>query len=264
MPATVASHLISCATPCAATVTMRRQELSIREQTVSQPHQQPMAGYGPAGTQPPGGYYSAAGAPGSGATPGYPPPPAQPTFQVRTVKHTGGLIFWLNQRYTTTGSYAQCEAAIDDAQKHCMLAGWWSVGSLLWNPISLSQNASARTALRRQAQQAHDYAVWWTTYYGGLQNTAVWTPPPAQPARRKWWLWIPLVFIGLNILLFILLLIIGLVTEHADHRSGDAALGSRAHAGQPLAMIYSPLSTADAARPARPDAGGASLAPSAA
>ena len=86
--------------------------------------------------------------------PSYPPPPVEPTFQVRTVKHTGALIFWLNQRYTTTGTYAQCQAAIDQAQQHCILAGWWSIASLLWNPISLSQNASARKTLRQQAQQA--------------------------------------------------------------------------------------------------------------
>jgi hypothetical protein len=153
---------------------------------------------------------------------GYPPPPAEPSFQVRTVKHTGALIFWMNQRYTTTGSYAQCEAAIDEAQQYCMLLGWWSMVSLLWNPISLSQNATARKALRQQAQQAHDYALWWATYYGGgAQNTPVWTPPPPQPARRKWWLWIPLAVIGLTVGLFILLAIIGALTSHGHHHGGD-------------------------------------------
>lgn len=190
---------------------------------MSQPYeQQPGAGYSPAGAQPPGGYYPAPAAPTSAAPPGYPPPPAEPIFQVRTVKHTGAVIFWMNQRYTTTGSYAECEAAIDDAWQHCMLFGWWSIGSLLWNPISLSQNSSTRRALRQQAQQTHDYATWWATYYGGgPQRTPVWTPPPPQSRRRKWWHWIPLAFIGLIVGLIILSGIIGAVTSKGHHHSGD-------------------------------------------
>lgn len=110
--------------------------------------------------------------PRTGQAAGYPPPPAEPIFQVRTVKHTGAMVIWINQRRTTTGTYAQCSAAIDAAQQHCLLVGWWSIASLLWNPISLSENASARRALRRQAQQAHEYAVWWATYYNGTSAHA--------------------------------------------------------------------------------------------
>jgi hypothetical protein len=105
--------------------------------------------------------------PGHPATPGYPPAPVEPVFRVQTIKHTGALLLWINQRRTTTGSYAQCEAAIRAAQRHCLIAGWWSFVSLLWNPIALSHNASARTTLRQQAAEAHAYAVWWHTYYGG-------------------------------------------------------------------------------------------------
>jgi hypothetical protein len=104
--------------------------------------------------------------PQTGQPVGHPPPPAGPIFQVRTVKHTGAMIIWVNQRSTTSGTFAQCSAAIDAAQQHCLLFGWWSVASLLWNPISLAQNASARKALRKQAQHAHDYALWWARYYG--------------------------------------------------------------------------------------------------
>ncbi len=153
--------------------------------------------------------------------PSYPPPAVEPIFQVRTVKHTGALIFWMNQRSTTTGSYAQCEAAIDAAQQHCMLAGWWSLASILWNPISLSQNASARKNLRLQGQQAHDYAVWWSTYYGGGPHQPVWTPPPPQPGPRKWWLWLPLAFIGLFIALVVVLGIIGSADDHKHRHDYD-------------------------------------------
>jgi hypothetical protein len=82
------------------------------------------------------------------------------------------MVIWINQRRTTTGTYAQCSAAIEAAQQHCMLLGWWSIASLLWNPISLSENASARRALRRQVQHAHEYAVWWATYYNGTSAHA--------------------------------------------------------------------------------------------
>lgn len=99
--------------------------------------------------------------------PAYPPPPAVPVFTVRTVKHSGALIIWINQSYTVTGTYAQCQAAIDDARRHCLLAGWWSIGSLLWNPIALAANSNARKSLIAQAHHAHQYALWWHTYYGG-------------------------------------------------------------------------------------------------
>jgi hypothetical protein len=151
--------------------------------------------------------------------PSYPPPPAEPVFQVRTVKHTGAMIFWMNQRSTTTGTYAQCEAAIDEAQQYCLLLGWWSIASLLWNPISLSQNANARKNLQLQGRQAHDYAVWWATYHGGgTQRMPVWTPPPTQPARRKWWLWLPVAFVGS---LLALVIVLGAVGGHKHHHDTD-------------------------------------------
>jgi hypothetical protein len=111
-----------------------------------------------------------------------PPPPLQPVFQVTVTKHTGALFFWYNQRRTVTGSYAQCEAAIKAAQLHNVLFGWWSIASLLWNPISLGRNVSARKALRQQADQAQHYAQWWTaTYGGGPQHAPGWAPPPGPP-----------------------------------------------------------------------------------
>jgi hypothetical protein len=127
------------------------------------------------------------GAPGR---PGGPPPapPGEPVFQVTVTKHTGGLFFWYNQRRTVTGTYAHCEAAIKQAQLHNLLVGWWSIASLLLNPIALSRNASARKALRQQAEQAQQYAQWWTANYGGPRYAPVWTPPPTSPGppRRNW------------------------------------------------------------------------------
>ena len=76
----------------------------------------------------------------------------QPVFQVRVTKHTGLAIAWYNQRYTVTGTLQQCEAAISQAQQHNLLAGWWSLASVLvWNWVALLENHSARKALRHQA-----------------------------------------------------------------------------------------------------------------
>jgi hypothetical protein len=81
-------------------------------------------------------------------------PSGEPLYQVTVTRHTGLLIMWWNQRNTITGTYAQCEAAIDDARTYCLIAGWWSLASLLvWNWVSLVQNASARRSLRQLVAQ---------------------------------------------------------------------------------------------------------------
>ncbi|KEP42284.1 hypothetical protein MKSMC1_25760 [Mycobacterium kansasii] len=65
-------------------------------------------------------------------------------------------ILMLNQTYTVTGTFAECEAALRGALVHNLLLGWWSLASLLiWNWVALVENHSARTTLRRQAAQAH-------------------------------------------------------------------------------------------------------------
>ncbi len=89
----------------------------------------------------------------------YPPPPPtgnQPLFQVRIRKHTGAVVLMFNQTYTVTGTFAQCEAALHDALLHNLLAGWWSMASILgWNWVALLENHNARKNLRRQAAQAY-------------------------------------------------------------------------------------------------------------
>jgi len=150
-----------------------------------------------------------------------PRPRDEPIFQVRTTKHTGALFAWFNQRTVVTGTYAQCVAAINDAQTHNMLAGWWSVGSLLWNPISLSQNASARTDLARQAHDAAGYGQWWAANHGAVDPSyRPWAEPPYVPPR-KWWLWIPLGILGLIIGLFTVLVVIGLIAGAINEKKTD-------------------------------------------
>lgn len=87
------------------------------------------------------------------------PGPTEPQFAVRVMKHTGLAIICVNQRFTITGTFAQCEAAIREAQLHNLLAGWWSVASVLvWNWVALFHNLSARNALRQQAIQKRSAA----------------------------------------------------------------------------------------------------------
>lgn len=76
----------------------------------------------------------------------------QPVFRVCVTKHTGLALAFLNEKYAFTGTLAQCEAVIRDAQRHNLVAGWWSMASLLiWNWVALHQNHTARNLLRRQA-----------------------------------------------------------------------------------------------------------------
>jgi hypothetical protein len=77
-------------------------------------------------------------------------------FQVQISKHTGLVWAYCTQRYTITGTLTQCEAAIRAAQRHNLLAGWWSLTSLLiCNWIALLENLAARKTLHHQA--AHPY-----------------------------------------------------------------------------------------------------------
>lgn len=88
--------------------------------------------------------------------PTQPAPGHQPLYQVRIRKHTGAAILMFNQTYPVTGTFAQCEAALHSALRHNLLAGWWSVYSILiWNWIALIENHNARKNLHRQARRAN-------------------------------------------------------------------------------------------------------------
>lgn len=120
----------------------------------------------PLGPQP-GQTQPASTAPGHHLPQAYPPPQQDPIFQVTAMRHTGALVFWFNQRYVITGTYAQCDAALRSAQTHNYVFGWWSFLSILiMNWIALLDNASARKKLDSDAQQAQAYAQWWHQYIG--------------------------------------------------------------------------------------------------
>jgi hypothetical protein len=73
-------------------------------------------------------------------------------YTLRLTRHTGLVIAWFNTTSTHTGTYDQLRVAYRNAQTFCLLAGWWSVLSLLaLNWISLYRNYSAMQQLRRLA-----------------------------------------------------------------------------------------------------------------
>lgn len=87
------------------------------------------------------------------------PSPSERIVQVRITTHTGAVFFWLNQRRTVRGTYAQCAAALSNAQTHNLILGWWSLLSILFmNWIAIAENAGARRSLDREVQA---YTQWW-------------------------------------------------------------------------------------------------------
>ncbi|MBT0568455.1 hypothetical protein [Williamsia sp. CHRR-6] len=88
------------------------------------------------------------------APPQHGAPPGGPIFRAVFTEHTGMLILWSVRRVTVTGTVAQCEAEYRRAQAHCLVAGWWSVVSvLLMNWVALLSNRNAISRVRKQAAQ---------------------------------------------------------------------------------------------------------------
>ncbi|MEM6104709.1 DUF2510 domain-containing protein [Mycobacterium sp. 050272] len=76
-------------------------------------------------------------------------------FSVRLHEHTGIVFFWVQRSITCTGTLEQCEKAYRDAQRHCLVTGWWGLVSFfLMNPIALISNYTAIRRVRAQAKEA--------------------------------------------------------------------------------------------------------------
>ena len=124
-------------------------------------------GYPPPGYPMPGTPYPQGGYPPHGYPPApagyavpqqYPPQPATQDgvrrFRMTLRRHTGLVMFFLNQRYSFTGTLDECEQAYRFAQNHNLLGGWWSVASLLvWNWVCLLGNYNQMQQVRRLAGQ---------------------------------------------------------------------------------------------------------------
>jgi hypothetical protein len=89
-------------------------------QPVPQPYGQPGAQYGQPGAQ--------YGQPGAALS---------ATF----IKHTGMLLLWQQSTRRYQGSFEQITAKYKEAQLHCLLAGWWSISSVIFfNWFALGKN----------------------------------------------------------------------------------------------------------------------------
>jgi hypothetical protein len=57
------------------------------------------------------------------------------------VKHTGMLLLWQQNTRRYQGSFEQITAKYKQAQLHCLLAGWWSISSVIFfNWFALGKN----------------------------------------------------------------------------------------------------------------------------
>lgn len=69
-------------------------------------------------------------------------------FTIRLTEHIGAVVMFQQRSYTFTGTLEQCESAYRSAQTHNLLAGWWSVLSLLaMNWAALISNWTETTEL---------------------------------------------------------------------------------------------------------------------
>ncbi len=74
------------------------------------------------------------------------------TYTARFIKHTGMLILWQQSTATSRGSFEQIAADYRSAQQHCLLAGWWSISSILaFNWYALIKNAVVFGKVKREA-----------------------------------------------------------------------------------------------------------------
>ncbi|OBF63340.1 hypothetical protein A5753_12565 [Mycobacterium sp. 852002-51971_SCH5477799-a] len=75
-------------------------------------------------------------------------------FTLRLTEHIGAVVMFQQRTYTFTGTLEQCERAYRSAQTHNLVAGWWSVLSLLaMNWAALISNWTAIRQVRRLAGQ---------------------------------------------------------------------------------------------------------------
>jgi hypothetical protein len=106
------------------------------------------------------------------------------------------VIFWHQQTVRYTGTLSQCEQAYRDAQTHCLLAGWWSLASIVvFNWIALFSNMNAIRKVRNLAKDPQGLphqqpALAHQQPAPAQMQSAVplgWYPDPSgQPGQRYW------------------------------------------------------------------------------
>jgi len=107
-------------------------------------------------------------------------------FSLRLTEHIGAVVMFQQRTYTFTGTLEQCERAYRSAQTHNLLAGWWSVLSLLaMNWAALISNWTAIRQVRRLAEQP------FAAGYAPIRPVPAGPPPgwyrdPSGVGQRYW------------------------------------------------------------------------------
>ncbi len=72
----------------------------------------------------------------------------EPQYHLRLSKVTGLLIIAQNSTKVYTGTKDQLEVVYKNTLMHNLLLGWWSIFSIVWNPLALYRNHQALQKLR--------------------------------------------------------------------------------------------------------------------
>lgn len=114
----------------------------------------------------------------------------EPLFQINLIKHTGLVLAWQQQTVRYSGTLEQCELYYKEAQQHCLLAGWWSLASvILFNWIAIFSNMGAIKRVRNLARNPEAMAGQQAGFAGQGQvgPPPAWYPDPSgQPGQRYW------------------------------------------------------------------------------
>ncbi|MDM3977356.1 DUF2510 domain-containing protein [Mycobacterium marseillense] len=108
-------------------------------------------------------------------------------FSLPLVEHTGAIAFFQQRTYTVTGTLDQCERAYRRAQNHNLLAGWWSVLSLVvMNWAALLSNWGAIRQVRKLAEQPGAGDVPAAPAAAPIGPPPGWYRDPSGPGHRYW------------------------------------------------------------------------------
>lgn len=73
-------------------------------------------------------------------------------YHYRLTSVTGVAIVAQRSVKTYTGTLEELEAAYKKVLVHNLIFGWWSLFSLIWNPVALIQN-------KKNLQELHDFVA---------------------------------------------------------------------------------------------------------
>jgi hypothetical protein len=118
-------------------------------------------------------------------------PPSEPVFDITLLTHTGAVILWHQQTRRHVGSLAQCERLYRSAQTHCLVAGWWSLLSVLvFNWIALFSNMAAIRRVRNLSKDPRAVAALQEAIHQAHQRSVTppgWYPDPSGHPRQRYW-----------------------------------------------------------------------------